>query len=107
MVSLSSATRADHCPFLNRSDCRCGEYLSLDRLGHAFGRCFGQYAACPVYAELLIERRVRRGDAGGTCSIAADVDHVHASAESRPIQLTIHRRALARASAAARHANAT
>lgn len=52
--------RSSHCPFLNRADARCSNHFSLDRLGHAFGYCFGQYQACPVYLELLVERRVRR-----------------------------------------------
>jgi hypothetical protein len=50
----------EHCPFLNRSDRRCSDCLSLDRIDHAFDYCFGEYKACPVYLELLVERRVRR-----------------------------------------------
>ena len=50
----------EHCPFLNRSDQRCSDCLSLDRLDHAFDFCFGSYKACPVYLEMLAERRVRR-----------------------------------------------
>jgi hypothetical protein len=50
----------EHCPFLNRSDRRCSSYLSLDRITHAFDHCFGEYKSCPVYLELLVERRVRR-----------------------------------------------
>jgi hypothetical protein len=49
-----------HCPFLNRSDGRCSNYFSLERLDHAFGYCFDQYQHCPVYLELLVERRLRR-----------------------------------------------
>ena len=52
--------RGEHCPFLNRSDRRCSNCLSLDRLDHAFDYCFGEYKACPVYLEMLAERRVRR-----------------------------------------------
>ena len=48
------------CPFLNRSDRRCSSFLSLDRIAHAFDHCFGEYKTCPVYLELLVERRVRR-----------------------------------------------
>jgi hypothetical protein len=59
MIRMSSSATADHCPFLNRCDGRCGQFLSVNRLGHAFARCFGQYRACPVYAELLWERRHR------------------------------------------------
>jgi hypothetical protein len=50
----------EHCPFLNRSDRRCSDKLSLDRIAHAFDHCFGEYKDCPVYLELLVERRVRR-----------------------------------------------
>jgi hypothetical protein len=46
-----------HCPFLNRTDTRCGEHLTIDSLDHAFEYCFDVYAACPLYLELLIERR--------------------------------------------------
>lgn len=49
-----------HCPFLNRSDARCSRNFSLDRLNNTYDYCFGQYAACSVYLELLVERRVRR-----------------------------------------------
>ena len=48
-----------HCPFLNRTDTRCSEHLTIESLGHAFEHCFDVYAACPLYLELLIERRTR------------------------------------------------
>jgi hypothetical protein len=52
---------ADHCPFLNRHDGRCGQYLSLGGgLRHAYRHCFGSYQTCPVYFELLVERQTRR-----------------------------------------------
>ena len=50
----------DHCPFLNRSDARCSKNFSLDRLNNTYDYCFGEYAACSTYLELLVERRVRR-----------------------------------------------
>jgi hypothetical protein len=49
-----------HCPFLNRSDDRCSTNFSLERLNSTYDYCFGEYATCPVYLELLLERRVRR-----------------------------------------------
>lgn len=52
--------RAHHCPFLNRTDDRCSNNFNIDRLDHAFEYCFGSYARCGVYAELLKERQVRR-----------------------------------------------
>jgi hypothetical protein len=54
--------RVLHCPFLNRTDTRCSSHFSLDKLGHAFQHCFGQYKSCPTYIELLVERRVRRAE---------------------------------------------
>ena len=54
------AEQEHHCPFLNRPDERCAEHFQLDQLGHAFAYCFDRYAACPVYIERLVERRVRR-----------------------------------------------
>ena len=51
--------RADHCPFLNRADSRCAAHFCLDRLNHAFKYCFDRYTACPVYTQLLMERRIR------------------------------------------------
>jgi hypothetical protein len=50
----------EHCPFLNRSDDRCSDHFNIGRLGFAFDHCFGSYNACPVYLELLVERRLRR-----------------------------------------------
>jgi hypothetical protein len=52
-----------HCPFLNRADERCASYFSIDGLGHAYRYCFDRYKTCPVYIQLLIERRVKRADA--------------------------------------------
>lgn len=52
--------QSDHCPFLNRSDARCSKNFSLDRLNNTYDYCFGDYAACSTYLELLVERRVRR-----------------------------------------------
>jgi hypothetical protein len=49
-----------HCPFLNRSDARCSTNFSLEQLDNAYDYCFGSYAKCSVYLELLVERRLRR-----------------------------------------------
>ena len=56
--------RESHCPFLNKSDVRCGNHFSLTRLGSAFDHCFGCYAACTTYHELLAERQGRRQQPG-------------------------------------------
>lgn len=71
-----------HCPFLNRADARCSEAFNLDRLDHAFKYCFGRYTSCPIYVELLIERRVRH-------SAAEVADHSHGY--NGHIQVTVHR----------------
>ncbi len=60
---MQPSDRGQHCPFLNRTDSRCGTHFTLERLEHAFAYCFDRYTACPVYLELLVERRVRRGEA--------------------------------------------
>ncbi len=54
--------RLEHCPFLNRSDARCADSFNIDHLQHAFKFCFGRYKTCPAYIELLVERRIRRGE---------------------------------------------
>ena len=82
----------EHCPFLNRSDKRCSNCLSLDRIDHAFDYCFGAYKGCRVYLELLAERRVRRicglispSDAGRAAPTDANPDPIR-----RPlVQLTV------------------
>ena len=48
-----------HCPFLNRNDERCTAHFRVNRLQHAFERCFGDYDGCSSYREMLAERRVR------------------------------------------------
>ena len=57
------AEHGPHCPFLNRADARCSAHFRLDHLGDAFEHCFDRYHGCAVYAELLLERRVRRAEA--------------------------------------------
>jgi hypothetical protein len=69
----------EHCPFLNRADDRCGDHFSLDSLEHAFRYCFDRYKACPVYLELLVERRVRRvTGAVIEADLPAEVERPHA-----------------------------
>jgi hypothetical protein len=69
---------SDHCPFLNRSDARCSDYFRLSHLQHAFKYCFDEYQTCPVYAEQLAERQVRRAAAAGVTPGAVK----HASSNS-------------------------
>lgn len=78
-------SKGQHCPFLNRTDPRCSESFNIERLDHAFRYCFGRYTSCPVYLELLIERRVRRSSAPEP----ADIKH----AGQPIIQVTVHRTA--------------
>ena len=76
----------EHCPFLNRSDERCAENFNIDHLQHAFKFCFGRYKTCPSYIELLVERRIRRGEAAERmAATAAAVNH----ANDRFVPLTI------------------
>jgi hypothetical protein len=95
---------APHCPFLNRADERCSQHFSLDRLDHAFRYCFDGYHACPVYAQLLTERRERRaaGDAAGELG-----DANHAPQTSRFVQVTLAARNAQSRAAAARALDAS
>jgi hypothetical protein len=54
------ADSLEHCPFLNRTDPRCAEHFRLDGLDHAFRFCFDRYRSCPLFVDLLVERRVRQ-----------------------------------------------
>jgi hypothetical protein len=74
-----------NCPFLNRSDSRCGGYFSLERMRHAFQHCMDDYHTCPLYAELLVERRLKR-----VASHEAKVGLKHAA--PAPVQVTVTRR---------------
>jgi hypothetical protein len=82
----------EHCPFLNRSDDRCSDYFNVSRLGYAFGHCFGAYNTCPVYLELLVERRLRR--LTGSLHRLSDDDAAMSSPDApRPlVQVTISHR---------------
>jgi hypothetical protein len=79
--------RVEHCPFLNRSDARCAENFNIDHLQHAFKFCFGRYKACPSYVELLVERRIRRGEAAERRSPAPNATHAN-----RLVQITVSAR---------------
>ncbi len=48
------------CPFIERRDARCGERLTLERLGEAFKLCAGRHGACPIYHDLHFEDRQQR-----------------------------------------------
>ena len=75
--------------------------MSLAGLDHAFEYCFGRYQACPVYFQMLIERRARRGET---------VTLPHSANPNAVVQLTIHRDVLKQAHARSgdntTHANA-
>ena len=70
-----------HCPFLNRSDCRCSQSFKLDHLGRALEFCFDRYKACPVYDELLMERQSKRG---GIVQITLTPRHARAAGAAVP-----------------------
>ena len=48
------------CPFIERVDHRCSSYFSLERLDHAFDVCFDRYKSCPLFHEMMAERRMKR-----------------------------------------------
>jgi hypothetical protein len=85
-----------HCPFLNRPDERCSGYFHIDHLEHAFAHCFDSYEACPVYAERLAERQVRRKVDAVRGIAASGVSYggeVQSKAAARPlVQVTISKR---------------
>jgi hypothetical protein len=77
-----------HCPFLNRSDARCSDHFGLDDLRFAFTHCFGEYRACPMYSQLLSERRERRSAARET----GDGSHFDARRDPEVVQVSVVRR---------------
>ncbi len=86
-----------HCPFLNRADSRCAEHLKIDRLDHAFEFCFDVYAACPVYLDLLIERRTKSADRleEPAAQTLPAVQHNRTPHVSGIVQVQVRRRTLA------------
>jgi hypothetical protein len=83
--------RESHCPFLNKSDVRCGSHFSLTKLGRAFDHCFGCYAACTTYQEMLIERQDRRqhGPRGVNGGMAGTLSHGAMSHAAIPQLVTV------------------
>lgn len=99
-----------HCPFLNRSDVRCSSHFSLDHLEDAFEDCFGDYRACPTYAEMLRERTDRRrATALLTFHGTQPANRTDGQPTTPRVQLTLFPAALARprstAASYAAHAN--
>lgn len=80
----------EHCPFVNRAHPRCAEHLNLGNLDHALEYCFNRFEYCPVYVELMRERRKRwssanRGDrspyvASGFVQLKISAEHQKRSA---------------------------
>ena len=82
--------QGNHCPFLNRADRRCSEHFSLDHLQHAFKYCFDRYTTCPMYMELLSERRSRREREGvSNVVVAIPSASPPPPAINRPIPVTV------------------
>ena len=77
----------EHCPFLDRADSRCSEHLSLEHLQNAFRYCFGAYATCPQYAQMVIERRARR--AAARREPGEELSHGRSAAAEGVVQVTI------------------
>jgi len=73
-----------HCPFLNRSDYRCSNHFSLDKLEAAFDHCFGTYQACPTYLEMLGERKSRQQELTGR------VVYATLTVRTRPAHVTVN-----------------
>ena len=48
----------DHraCPFFQGNDQRCARRFNLQQLSDVFGQCLDDYACCPVFHQLRIER---------------------------------------------------
>ena len=84
-----NADNVEHCPFLNRSDARCSENFNIDHLQHAFRFCFGRYKACTTYVELLVERRLRRGDVAAERHAFAAAAPSNSSHADRFVQVTV------------------
>ena len=84
-----------NCPFLNRSDPRCSGNFSLDGLRRAFQHCLGDYQACPLYTELVMERRMKRV----AVNREAKVESSHGA--PIPVQVTVARRVQQRIAGAA------
>jgi len=83
-----------HCPFLNRTDHRCANHFSLDKLDRAFNHCFGQYQACPTYQEMLSERRGRQAAEGhlvaAHAGLTGTVVHANLTVRKRPPNVTVN-----------------
>ncbi len=53
------------CPFVNQTDARCAEHLTLRNLSQAFGHCAGRFAECLVFRQLSADA-ARRDKAART-----------------------------------------
>jgi hypothetical protein len=107
------------CPFIERVDHRCSSYFSLERLDHAFDVCFDQYKACPLFRQMMAERRMKRHGGEGAHDGKSASDNIAgtlwvtsrqseaAHAASRFVQLRVARtaRRTAIADAYAQHAS--
>jgi len=83
--------KESHCPFLNRSDYRCSNHFSLDKLDRAFDHCFGEYQSCGTYREMLTERQ-RRGTAEGqrVSPLTSTVVYATLTVRTRPAHVTVN-----------------
>lgn len=91
-----------HCPFLNREDTRCAECFTVNHMDHAFAYCFDRYKACPMYLELLVERRLKQTQGTGTAH-GIDVP-VYSSSLDRRVALAVVSTAGADVGQAVQHA---
>jgi hypothetical protein len=83
-----------HCPFLNRSDYRCSNHFSLDKLDRAFDHCFGEYQVCPTYREMLTERQSRQPSDGhlvaSATGLTGSVVYANLTVRQRPAHVTVN-----------------
>ncbi|MFN4243376.1 MAG: hypothetical protein ACK4PI_09075 [Tepidisphaerales bacterium] len=84
------------CPFVNRYDGRCSEHLTMGGLGYAYRYCFAEFAACPVYAELMAERAEGVAAAAGTAG-GDTPEPTGGAARPRRVEVTVNRQVLQRA----------
>lgn len=42
------------CPYLEKSDARCAQHLSLHRIDDALGVCAAEFECCPIYRQKML-----------------------------------------------------
>ncbi len=60
MEETSQLSDSGICPYLDSSDIRCEEYLSLRHLPDAFEHCICNCVSCPVFLQITNEQSNRK-----------------------------------------------